>query len=252
MSREENVKNENYVNIQGWMLNELGLKGNELIIYAIIYGFSQKKGQYFNGGFQYLADWTNSSRQTVINIMKALEEKRYIVKVETGNSSGKSNVYYAVREVVKKDDQSKNLTSQENRLELVKKFDGGSQKTLHHNIYILNNNILEREEGQTEEKEKLKETLNEGMYYQEIKMLLSDYNINYKNIARCGKSIERIKAVIKFAKENNKGEGWIVGAIKDDYKLEIYSKSVKNIEDIGKKQHERNEDNEKLYKMLGI
>ena len=35
------VKNENYLVIQGWMITELKLKGNELLIYAIIYGFSQ-------------------------------------------------------------------------------------------------------------------------------------------------------------------------------------------------------------------
>ena len=35
------VKNENYLVIQGWMIAELKLKGNELLIYAIIYGFSQ-------------------------------------------------------------------------------------------------------------------------------------------------------------------------------------------------------------------
>lgn len=35
------VKNENYLVIQGWMITELKLKGNELLIYAIIYGFSR-------------------------------------------------------------------------------------------------------------------------------------------------------------------------------------------------------------------
>lgn len=33
---ETKVNNENYVNIQGWMINELNLKSNELIVYAII------------------------------------------------------------------------------------------------------------------------------------------------------------------------------------------------------------------------
>nr|DAI57620.1 MAG TPA: hypothetical protein [Caudoviricetes sp.] len=31
------IKDENFTTIQGWMLNRLNLKGNELIIYAIIY-----------------------------------------------------------------------------------------------------------------------------------------------------------------------------------------------------------------------
>ena len=32
---------DNYINIQGWMRTDLDLKGNELLVYAIIYGFSQ-------------------------------------------------------------------------------------------------------------------------------------------------------------------------------------------------------------------
>ena len=90
------------------------------------------------------------------------------------------------------------------------------------------------------------------MYYQALKMILSGYSLNYEKIARYGKPIERIKAVIKFAKENNKGEGWITEAIRDDYKLEVYKKPENKIKDIGKQQHEVNTDNEKLYEMLGI
>ena len=83
--------------------------------------------------------------------------------------------------------------------------------------------------------------------------MLSGYLLNYKKIARYGKSIERIKAVLKFAKENNKGEGWITEAIRDDYKLETYQKSHDyKIKDVGKYQHESSEDTEKLYEMLGI
>ena len=42
------IKNENYVVIQGWMVNELNLKGNDLMVYAIIYGFTQITGQLFH------------------------------------------------------------------------------------------------------------------------------------------------------------------------------------------------------------
>ena len=37
------MENNNYINIQGWMINNLGLKGNALVIYAIIYGFSHRR-----------------------------------------------------------------------------------------------------------------------------------------------------------------------------------------------------------------
>ena len=76
------VKNENFIAIQGWMVSELGLKGNSLLIYAIIYGFSQAEGQVFTGSLQYLADWTNSTRQGALRILKNLIEAGLIIKKE--------------------------------------------------------------------------------------------------------------------------------------------------------------------------
>lgn len=77
------VSAENYIVIQGWMLTELALKGNELLVFAIIYGFSQNsEDQYYSGSLQYLAEWTNSTKRTVMTILKSLNEKGYIVKHE--------------------------------------------------------------------------------------------------------------------------------------------------------------------------
>ena len=80
--RSSKVNERNYIVVQGWMLTELHLKGNELLIYACIYGFSQLEGQVFNGSLQYLADWTNSTRQGVVKCLKSLIEKGYIEKVD--------------------------------------------------------------------------------------------------------------------------------------------------------------------------
>lgn len=129
MAKESKVNAEQYIVLQGWMITELKLKGNELIIYACIYGFSQAENQVFSGSLQYLADWTNSTRQTVISSLKSLIEKGYIEKAEKVINGVKFCEY-----------QSKNLTG------VVKKFDrgsqesltGGSQKSLPNNIAIDN------------------------------------------------------------------------------------------------------------------
>ena len=34
------IKDENFIQISAWMVNQLNLKGNELLIYGLIYGFS--------------------------------------------------------------------------------------------------------------------------------------------------------------------------------------------------------------------
>ena len=77
------VKRENYINIQGWMVTELALKGNSLLIYAIIYGFSQEEGQWFRGSLQYLADWTNSSKYGVSKSLKVLVEAGLLEKEDS-------------------------------------------------------------------------------------------------------------------------------------------------------------------------
>ena len=89
------ISDNNYYIVSGWMLNKLNLKGNELDIYAIIYGFSQD-GSAFEGSLQYLADWTNSTRQGVIKNIKSLLDKG-LIKREAAKINGKDGYkYYAL------------------------------------------------------------------------------------------------------------------------------------------------------------
>lgn len=77
----KHIRNSNYLLIEGWMINELKLSGNELLIYAIIYGFSQDGVSSFQGSRQYLASFINaSSLRTVDNTLKNLISKKLLVK----------------------------------------------------------------------------------------------------------------------------------------------------------------------------
>ena len=87
------VKNENHIVIHGWMVNILNLKGNELLIYAIIYGFSQTDNQCYEGSLTYLANWTKSTKQGVLKNLKSLIEKGLIGK-EKININGVNFVKY--------------------------------------------------------------------------------------------------------------------------------------------------------------
>lgn len=42
------IKDENHIVIEGWMVTKLKLVGNELIIFALIYGFSQLEEHSFH------------------------------------------------------------------------------------------------------------------------------------------------------------------------------------------------------------
>lgn len=77
---ESKVKDGGYVNIQAFMLKDLELSGNELITYAIIYGFCQDGESAFTGSLQYIADWTSSTKRSAQNILARLCEKDLIIK----------------------------------------------------------------------------------------------------------------------------------------------------------------------------
>ena len=75
------LKNDNYVLIHGWMVNKLGLSGNDLLIYAVIFGFSQDGDGCFSGKRQYLADWCGSSERAVSRNLKNLLDKGLIEQI---------------------------------------------------------------------------------------------------------------------------------------------------------------------------
>ncbi len=74
------ISRDNYFTIQGFMRTELKLKGNELLVYAIIYGFSQKKEQVFHGSIPYLAEFTGASQKTVSRALQSLVDSGLIIK----------------------------------------------------------------------------------------------------------------------------------------------------------------------------
>lgn len=76
------IKNENFIAIQGFMVKELGLSGNELIAYALIYGFSQDNESEFKGSLNYVAEWLNCSRTTAFNLLNKLADDGFIKKTE--------------------------------------------------------------------------------------------------------------------------------------------------------------------------
>jgi hypothetical protein len=60
------------------MINELNLKGNELIIYAIIYGFTQDEESEYYGSLRYIGKALSLPKTTVASIINRLIEKNII------------------------------------------------------------------------------------------------------------------------------------------------------------------------------
>ena len=85
-----------YCHIEGWMLQLLNLKGNDLIVYAKIYGFTLDGTNWYEGGLGYLAAWTNSTKQGVMKNLNNLVEKGFIKKQEIFQNGVKFCKYQCV------------------------------------------------------------------------------------------------------------------------------------------------------------
>lgn len=129
------VSNVNHITIDGWMVNELDLKGNELIVYALIYGFSQDGQSEFYGSRSYIANWCNTSLPTIDKALNDLISKGYIIKRTEEINNLTFNRYKVNLGVVKKLYRGSKETLQ------------GSKETLHNNIeYNIEDNILNNKE----------------------------------------------------------------------------------------------------------
>lgn len=127
------MRNENYITIQGWMRNVLNLKGNELMVYALIYGFSQDGETEFVGSAGYIAEWIGATKRTVFNTLDALVSKKLLEKTEKYNNGVKTCMYKIspVMKIFHGGDEKFSL--------------GGSEKTSPNNLdnnTISNNTVL--------------------------------------------------------------------------------------------------------------
>ena len=77
------LKDTQYLVILPFMVEELNLKGNELLVYACIHGFSNTEGQEFTGSLKHLQAWTGATKQGVLKTLRSLCEKGLIQKNET-------------------------------------------------------------------------------------------------------------------------------------------------------------------------
>lgn len=96
------MKNTNYFTVQGWMVNEMSLSGNELLVYAIIYGFSQDGESKFSGSARYIAECLSIRKATVLDILARLVEKGCLRKIDKEMNGIKLCDYEAIVPAVRK------------------------------------------------------------------------------------------------------------------------------------------------------
>ena len=140
------LRDDSNFQVYGWMASKLKLKGNELLIYAIIYSFSRNDNGngVFSASTSYLSEWTGMVRKNVINSLAKLMQKNLIIKLEDNARKRKPNVYTINRDELNRLVTKSNMTSYETTLALVTKSNMTSYETTHNNNIINtidNNNI---------------------------------------------------------------------------------------------------------------
>lgn len=137
------MQSSNYITIQGWMRTELNLKGNDLLVFAIIYGFSQSENQKFTGSLQYLADWCGATKAGIQKNLKNLIDAKLIDKHEVIKNGVKFCEYScmvcnSVAQGMQLSCINKQINKQDtktNSKELVQKFEFGGQKPKKESLY---------------------------------------------------------------------------------------------------------------------
>ena len=186
---ESRIKDDNYFQISGWMLNRLNLKGIQLEIYAIIYGFSQDGESEFTGSIQYLCEFTGTSRPTVIKALKELTEKNYLLKDEKIINGIKFNKYKVNLQVVKiLYYGSKNSLLGGGKNSLL----GGGKETLHNNK-LLDNKVFNNNKNN-----------NSNVYEVIISYLNEKAGTNYKHTTKATQEHINARLKDKFTVENFK------------------------------------------------
>ena len=64
--------------VETWMMKDLGLSGNQLIMYAYLHDVTEKGVKSFTGGYTELSGALTMSIPTVYNVLDKLREKGYI------------------------------------------------------------------------------------------------------------------------------------------------------------------------------
>jgi len=136
------MKEGTYFTVQSWMVTDLELKGNELMVFAIIYGFSQDNTSKFIGSINYLTKWVNVSRTTIIEVLKKLVDKGYLIKEQEIKNNITWNKYRAVSYRGSKESVLPIQKLDGGSKESVR---GGSKESVHNNIidYNINDNKKE-------------------------------------------------------------------------------------------------------------
>ena len=76
------MKKNDYILIQAQMISDLHLKGNELLVFALIHGYTKGGSNTCRASLNYIANWIQTGKSAVIKAINNLEEAGYVNRHE--------------------------------------------------------------------------------------------------------------------------------------------------------------------------
>ena len=184
------------------------LKPMEKIMYSELTALSNKNG-YCNATNSYFAELYEVSKNTVSLWIGDLEKAGYIktkLIYEPGTKNIKERRIFIADPITKNNDTPITKNREDNNTSI------NNTRLIITNINN-NKNIIE-----DQEQEKVVINSN-GVLQQEIKMLLGLRKIKVFDIIKLNKPIKRIKEVVAYCDKNNKADGYLFKALRDDWEL---------------------------------
>ena len=182
---------DNFIQINKWMIRELDLKGNELFVYAMIHSFCRDGISTFRGSLEYLSEELNITKQALISILNKLLAKKLIVKAVTKkNGAVKYCEYYTLKSREKKQKKDVNPTSKESLIATSKEsLPATSKESLPNNNTNKNNYNTTTSDNNKKAVEdlllkKINELFGENVFSADIFPNLADNLINFKKLPK--------------------------------------------------------------------
>lgn len=215
-----------YIVIQDWMISDLQLKGNELLTYALIYGFSQDGESEFKGSLKYISEFLGVSKSTAQRNLENLANRGVIEKRVEEISGVKFNRYIAHEKAEHPIVKTSTGCSQNGYGGVVKM---GTNNT---NIYNTNNN--------TSNNTKDKDTPARYFEDEELNNKFLEFLSMRKKIRKPVRTDRALKALLKKLHELSGGDVGLMKQIIDQsldkewlglFELKTGNDSTKNIND---------------------
>lgn len=177
-----------YFVIETFMTKQLKLKGNSLLVYAVIYGFSRDNSGYFKGSYEYIRDLTGiDSKTTIATTLQGLVKKGLVKKVDKFTKSGGANFYKVVDidKIKPQKDYTKNCNSAMPKIgiDYTKNCNSINKDNIINSNSLINKDINNKERNKRE-KASFSSLSQKENDFKKFKSLYPSFNYDYFNLEK--------------------------------------------------------------------